>query len=239
MGQHAQRRPDGSGYDGVDAESGSLLDFIGQRRRERRQTRLARAVSPPEGPGILRPAVEREHDGGVRRLGQQRQQRPRQCQCRRDIDAQHPVPGVERLVLGRSQRAQRRGDVDERIEPANLPAQRTGSAVELVGGGGCEVEWQDRRRRPAGGDDLVVQLLEPAHDAAVDDHRGAGRGAGQRQRAPQAAAGTCYEDRPAGDGGCAGVGGCGSRHGGAGRGRQRRQRRDAPGQVPGAVGNGG
>ena len=84
---------------------------------------------------------------------------------------------------------EQRGRVHEAVEAPELRLQCARHVAEIVGGRLGEVERQDDGLRMLRGDDLVVERFELAHDAPVQDHRGAQRRAGARQRRAEAAAG--------------------------------------------------
>ena len=219
MRQHAQRRADRPGHDGVDAQVRAAFPFVGKRRGERREARLGGGVGAPVGARVLAARVEREDDGSVRCRGKQRQRRSRQRHRRGDVDAQHLEPRVEGLVLDRAERAERGRRMHEPVQAAELRAERGRDVAEIVGRGRREIERQDRRLRLSGRDDLVVERLELAHDAPVQHDRRAARGAGERQRPAEPAGGAGdHDDAP--------------RQIDGGRGTGRRKRHGAAGAAP-------
>ncbi len=80
-----------------------------------------------------------------------------------------------------------RGGVDERVEAAELGVERIGDVGEVRRLRAREIERKDDRLGKLRRHDLVVQRLELADDAAVQDDRGASACARERQRLAHAA----------------------------------------------------
>ena len=96
-------------------------------------------------------------------------------------------------MLDRTERAQLHGGVDDRVDAPVLRLQRAGDVGEILGLRGGQIERQDRGLRVSGGDDLVVERFELAHDATMQHDGRALRRAGEGEHASQSAAGTGNE----------------------------------------------
>ena len=102
-------------------------------------------------------------------------------------------------MLDRTERSQHRRDVHQRVEAAELRAQRPDGLADLVGAGGARSSGRIVGSGCACGHDLVVQRLEPAHDAAVQHDGRAVRREGEGQRAAEAAGRAGDEDDATGE----------------------------------------
>ena len=128
---------------------GVVFPFVGEDREQRRQAGLGDRIGAPERFGILAARVQREHDARVRGGAQQRQQRAGQAERREQIDAQRREPGIEGLVLDRSERAELHGGVHDRVDPAVLRLQRARDVGEILG----RARWRDRAAGSSARDD--------------------------------------------------------------------------------------
>ncbi|MNN37626.1 hypothetical protein D3C81_1515830 [compost metagenome] len=86
--------------------------------------------------------------------------------------------------------------MQQAVEVAELALDGGGEVVVLVLLGGFQIEREDRRLRPAGGFDLVVDLFQVLDGLAQQDHRGAMGGEGARGGGTDATAGTGDQDHP-------------------------------------------
>ena len=131
-------------------------------------------------------------------------------------------------MLDRPERSQERGRVHEAVETAELRAKRPGHVVVVDARGLSEVERKNRGLRMSRGDDLVVERLELAHDAAVQDDGRAPRRTRERDRLPEAARRAGDQNGATGEVGSDDGFGMGKRHGGRDDSRTARTRRRRP-----------
>ena len=184
-----------AGVHAVDAYSRGARHLVGEHLHEALGAELGCRIGAPVGAPDAADRARREHDRGVVRLAQQRQQRARQQECRGQVDVQHLAPGRHVVLLDRDsgrrgcpRRARaRRGGRTRRSTASNR-------AVVLGRGRGFEVEGQQRRLRPAFRDDPIIGADKLALRAAEQCYRGTLAGEREAQRLSDAVARAGDED---------------------------------------------
>ena len=112
---------------------GGVFPFVGKDRKQGGQTCLGDRIGAPERLRVLAARVQRENDAAFGRGAQQRQQRASQPERREQIDPQCREPGIEGLVLDRTERAQLHRGVHDRVDAPVLRLQRARDIGEVLG----------------------------------------------------------------------------------------------------------
>ena len=133
MRQCAKRRAHGTGHDRVHAKVRAVFPLVREDRvasAERPDLAAAYAPQYARGSSPRASSVNSTHASGAAESSGSADRV--NAIARSKVHAQHLLPGIERLVLDRPERAQERRRVHEAVEPAELRANRACDVAEIV-----------------------------------------------------------------------------------------------------------
>ena len=167
----AHRGPRPTGIERIDAHLAGILQFLCQHLREAFRSELGDTVGAPEGTPLAPDTGACQHDGGVLRGLEQRQQCLDHPDRAIDIDLHDLLPQRRIILLEWSDLAQQARVVQQAIQTTELAVQGISHLLIILERCPFEVERIDGRLRCSQGLDLVVDFFQLGNGSAQQYHR--------------------------------------------------------------------